>query len=85
MLQKVDGARLAAIARARHLWQVRKRLRYPDAARKLKVLKAAEQRVLAGEPEPVKPRVIPLADEITEERIERYQAQYKRETWRWWR
>ena len=85
MLQRVDNVRLAAIARARRAWEVRRRLRFPDAGRKLRALAAAEQRVLAGEPEPVKPRVIPLADEITEERIERYQAQYKRETWRWWR
>ena len=84
MLQKVD-ARLAAIERCRHVWEIRRRLFYPDAGRKLKALTAAEQRVRNGEPEPVKRRVIREASPVTEDRIERYQQARGRGTWRWWR
>jgi hypothetical protein len=83
MLHKIDGARLAAIGRARHVWDVRERLGYADASKRLKSLRAAEQR--DGEPAPVKPRVIEIASPVTEERIERYQAQHTRAPWRWWR
>jgi hypothetical protein len=84
MLQKVDGARLAAIGRARHVWDVRTRLGYPDAPKRVKSLQAAEQRCLDGEPAPVKPRVVAIASPVTKERIECYQAR-TRAPWRWWR
>ena len=85
MLQKVDP-RLAAIGRCRHVWEVRERLRYPEAKAKLKHIALAEERVRAGAPEPVKRRVIRVASPVTEERIERFQVQHApRGTWRWWR
>ena len=89
MLQRVDidSARLAAIARCRHVWEVRERLLYPDAKAKLKRIALAEERVLNGEPRPVKPRrVIRDASPVGEARIERFQhAHGGRGTWRWWR
>ena len=85
MLQKIDGARLAAIGRARHAWEVRKRLGYPEAKAKLKRIAIVEQRVRNGEPEPVKPRrEIKQAAPITEDQIQCYQV-HTRGTWRWWR
>ena len=84
MLQKVD-ARLAAIERCRHVLEIRRRLHYPDAGRKFKALKAAEECCLSGEPEPVKRRVIREASPITEQRIERFQVAHTRAPWRWWR
>ena len=84
MLQKVDSARLAAIGRARHAWEVRKRLGYPDAKAKLKHIAIVEERVRAGELPPVKPRVIHMAEEITDQQIERHQER-TRAPFRWWR
>ena len=56
MLQKVpDALRLAQLARSRRTWEIRKRLGFPDAKRHLKIIALAEERVLAGQPEPVKP------------------------------
>ena len=84
MLQKTD-TRLAALGRCKHLWQVRARLLFPDAKARLKRIAIAEQRVLNGEPEPVKPRrEIREASPIDEARIERFQACH-RGTGRWWR
>lgn len=56
MLQKVNGARLAAIGRCKHVWQVRQRLGFPDAKARLKRIALIEERIRAGEPPPVKPR-----------------------------
>jgi hypothetical protein len=87
MLQKIDGARLAAIGRARHVWEVRKNLGYPDASKRLKSLQAAEQRCLDGEPAPIRPRIIATAPVITGEQIEQAcrNVSRTRTPWRWWR
>ena len=87
MLQRVDNVRLAAIGRCRHVWEVRKRLLYPDAKARLKRIALIEQRVLAGEPPPVKPqREIREASPVDEARIQRFQAAHAgRGTWRWFR
>ena len=88
MLQKVpDALRLAQLARSRRTWEIRKRLGFPDAKRHLKIIALAEERVLAGEPEPVKPpREIRQASPVDEARIERYQTAHAgRGTWRWFR
>ena len=86
MLQRIDNVRLAAIARARRAWEIRRRLLYPDANRKLKAIALAEQRVLAGETPPVKPRrEIRQASPVYEARIERFQQAHSRSPWRLWR
>ena len=86
MLQKVpDALRLAQLARSRRAWEIKRRLGFRDAAAQLKNIAFAEQRVLAGEPEPVKRRVVREASPVTEDRIERFQACHRgRGTWRWW-
>jgi hypothetical protein len=78
LLQRVDTSRLCAIERARHLWEIRKRLGYANAPRHLKALQPAEQRCLDGEPAPIRPRVVAIASPVTEDRIERYQAHHSR-------
>ena len=86
MLQRVDSVRLAAIGRARHAWEVRKRLGYPEAKAKLKHVAIVEERVRAGELEPVKRREVRReASPVTAGVIERFQAQHTRAPWRWWR
>ena len=87
MLQKVpDALRLAQLARARRTWEIRKRLGFADAKRYLKIIALAEERCLAGEPEPKPRRVIREASPIDEARIERFQqAHMGRGTWRWFR
>ena len=77
---------MAAIGRCRHVWEVRRRLGYPDAKAKLKHIAIVEQRVRNGEPEPVKRRVIREASPITAERPDRFQVLHApRGTWRWFR
>jgi hypothetical protein len=85
MLREIDEARLAALGRGRHLWEVRQRLGYPEASKRVKSLQAAEQRCLDGERTLIKPRVVQVASPVTEERTERYQAQRSRTPWRWWK
>jgi hypothetical protein len=84
MLQKVDGSRLAALGRARHVWEVRQRLLYPDAKKRVKSLRAAEERCLHGERTLIRPQEIAVASPVTEERIARYQER-TRQPWRRWR
>jgi hypothetical protein len=67
----VDIARVQRLARAREHLERQVRLRYPNAKAKLRDIKQAEQRARNGEPDPVKPRVILQAPEITEADLRR--------------
>jgi hypothetical protein len=57
-----------------------------DGYRRLKRIALAEQRVRNGEAPVVKIKPpVRVAEEITDQQLERHQQQYRREPFRWWR
>lgn len=83
-MPQLDVERTARLERARQHAERQARIGIPRAKPRAKQIAAAEAQARNGEPEPVKPKMVEKAVEITEVDLKRATKALK-EPWRWWK